>query len=110
MKSIKGDALYEVFNTYSYYGKKNDNNYEWGMDVNYTSNQCGRTYYNDDFALVGNTSLPFLLRGGFWGIGSRAGVFASYGDYGNASYSVRVPPSLGCAVALQFWGCVKKLL
>ena len=86
MKDIKGDALYEVINTYSYYGKKTDGNYEWGMDLSYSSGQYGRTYYNDDYALIGNISLPFLRRGGDWWTGPRAGVFASHGNYGNASY------------------------
>jgi len=98
MKSIKGDALYEVFNTYSYYGKMNDNTYQWGMDESFTSAQYGRTYYNNDFALVGNTSLPFLRRGGSWNVGSYAGVFASHGISGGAGNVSRFPPGLGGVV------------
>ena len=85
MKDIKGDALYEVINTYSYYGRKTDGNYEWGMDLSYSSAQYGITYYNDDFALIGNISRPFLLRGGSWWDDTRAGVFASDGYYGGAN-------------------------
>ena len=84
MRNIKGDAMYEVINTYSYYGKKTDNNYEWGMDLSYSGAQYGKTYYNNDFALIGNSLRPFLFRGGNWWVGSSAGVFASGGINGDA--------------------------
>ena len=54
------------------------------MDLSYSSGQYGRTFYNDDFALIGNILYPFLLRGGYWGNVTGAGVFASDGHYGNA--------------------------
>ena len=79
MRKIKGDAMYEVINTYSYYGKKIDNNYEWGMSESYSSAEWGKTFYNDDYVLIGNCSRPFLLRGGSWWNGSRAGIFSSWG-------------------------------
>ncbi len=100
MKDKKGDAMYEVIKDYSYYGKKNDGNYEWGKNETFTSADYGRSYYNSDYALIGNTSLPFLIRGGFWWFSSGAGVFASDGDLGNAYYSYRFPSSCGCALAL----------
>ena len=95
MRNIKGDAMYEVINTYSYYGKKTDNSYDWGFDLSYSSAQYnGRTYYNNDFALIGNCSLPFLRRGGLWWDGSSAGVFASIGDNGYAYGDVGFRPVL----------------
>ena len=94
MKNIKGDAMYEVINTYSYFGKKTDGNYDWLMGENYSSTQYGRSYYNDDFVLIGNCSQPFLLRGGSWWNGSYAGVFASVGDYGYTYNNVGFRPVL----------------
>ena len=94
MRNIKGDAMYEVINTYSYYGKKTDNNYEWGLNESYSSAQWGKTFYNDDFALIGNCSHPFLLRGGSWWNGSRAGIFASGGFYGYAGDNIGFRPVL----------------
>ena len=94
MRNIKGDAMYEVINTYSYYGKKTDNSYEWGMDESYSNAQYGRTFYNDDFALIGNCSRPFLLRGGAWWDGTGAGVFAALGYYGNTDIYIGFRPVL----------------
>ena len=84
MKSIMGDAMYEVINTYSYYGKKANGDREWLIDTTSTGAQYGQCYYNSDYALIGNCALPFLRRGGSWWGGSGAGVFNSYGSYGYA--------------------------
>ena len=94
MKNIKGDAMYEVINTYSYYGKKTDGNYDWLMGENYSSVQYGSSYYNNDYALIGNCSHPFLIRGGYWSDGSHAGVFAFYGSYGGVYTYVGFRPVL----------------
>ena len=91
MKNVKGDAMYEVINTYSYYGKKTDGNYEWLMDLTASSAQYGRAYYNNDYVLIGNCSLPFLRRGGGWWGSTSAGVFASYGSYGVPNDDGRFP-------------------
>ena len=87
MKSIMGDAMYEVINTYSYYGKKSNGDRDWLIDTTATGAQYGKCYYNSDYALIGNCARPFLLRGGVWWSGSGAGVFYSYGDYGDAYYN-----------------------
>lgn len=84
MKSIMGDAMYEVINTYSYYGKKSNGDRDWLIDTTATGAQYGKCYYNSDYALIGNCALPFLRRGGIWWGGSNAGVFYSYGYYGYA--------------------------
>lgn len=84
MKSIMGDAMYEVINTYSYYGKKSNGDRDWLIDTTATGAQYGKCYYNSDYALIGNCARPFLGRGGIWWNGSFAGVFYSYGSHGYA--------------------------
>ena len=98
MKDKKGDAMYEIIKDYSYYGRKEDGNYEWGTEVNFSSVQYGRSYYNSDYVLIGNTSMPFLISGGRWLGGISAGVFASSGDNGYANGSCRFPPSYSCKI------------
>ena len=94
MKSIMGDAMYEVINTYSYYGKKANGDRDWLIDTTATGAQYGKCYYNGDYALIGNCALPFLARGGSWWDGSRAGVFGSYGAFGYAYVSGGFRPVL----------------
>ena len=86
MKSIMGDAMYEVINTYSYYGKKTNGDREWLIDTTSDTYQYGQCYYNSDYALIGNCARPFLIRGGYWWGGSSAGVFNS-GGYNGYAYS-----------------------
>ena len=94
MKSIMGDAMYEVINTYSYYGKKANGDRDWLIDTTATGAQYGKCYYNSDYALIGNCARPFLIRGGAWWNGSCAGVFGSDGDYGDAYYNDGFRPVL----------------
>ena len=94
MKSIMGDAMYEVINTYSYYGKKSNGDRDWLIDTTATGAQYGKCYYNSDYALIGNCARPFLLRGGSWWYGSYAGVFNSSGYYGYADSSDGFRPVL----------------
>ena len=100
LKGIKGDALYEVINTYSYFGKKEDEVYGWGMEENFSSAQYGKTLYNQDYTLLGNTALSFICRGGSsWteGDGSLAnlsGIFASFDGSGGASADKSFRPTL----------------
>ena len=94
MRDIKGDVMYEVINTYSYWGRKTDNNYEWLLGTNYTSKNYGRTFYNDDYVLIGNCLRTFLLRGGSWANGTNAGVFASDGVYGTTGNNCGFRPVL----------------
>ena len=94
MKSIMGDAMYEVINTYSYYGKKSNGDRDWLIDTTATGAQYGKCYYNSDYALIGNCALPFLIRGGNWWSGSSAGVFDSHGNRGYAYYNDGFRPVL----------------
>lgn len=92
MKNKKGDALYEVTNIYLYYGKDSSNHYTWlGTSTGTSQN------YNSDFARIGNTSLPFLGRGGYWGNNDSAGIFAFYGfgdNYTAETYFFGFRPTL----------------
>ena len=94
MKNIKGDAMYEIINTYSYYGKNSSNTYTWLLTETDTSTNYGRSYYNSDLALIGNSSLPFLYRGGDWSFGTYAGVFYCHGNIGLAYYCIGFRPVL----------------
>ena len=117
MKDTKGDAMYEVINTFSYYGwltkdiVSGSTTYKAGEQQswftatedasgNITTNSdrlwnYGRTFYNDDFALVGGYHQPFLLRGGYWYSGDYTGVFASCANGGNGSDSKRFSSGVG---------------
>ena len=86
-----GDGLYETINDYSYYGVFADNNtFGWIQKDNKSAitESWSKGYYNGDFANIGNCNLTFIVRGGYWGDSTRAGVFAlsayngiwSYGD------------------------------
>ena len=65
----------------------NDSNeevYAWLVDADDTATAYGKSYYNSDYAIIGNCLQPFLRRGGLWWSGTVAGVFASNGCYGYA--------------------------
>ena len=91
MTSKKGDAMYEVINTFSHFY---NNTWRIKNASGVYENGYGKTFYNDDFALVGSASLPFLLRGGSWWDETTTGVFASNGYYGYWSYNVGFRPVL----------------
>ena len=89
-----GDGLYEVIKDYSYYGVfKNNSTWNWIQKSNTTAEAAswGLGYYNGDFTLIGNCAQPFVRRGGNWGDGTRAGVFAltDYNGYPYYNYGFR---------------------
>ena len=106
MRNIKGDAMYEAINEWSYYGRYGKEYTSGSTHYNafdYTAWlkptivngeltdtgegslwQYGTGLYGGDFTLVGTYYLPFLLRGGKWDDGSDSGVFASGGGDGDA--------------------------
>ena len=94
MANIKGDGMYEVINTYSYYGKNDKNEYNWGISKEYKDSEHGRTFYNSDCCLFGHCNLPFLFRGGSWWYGIGSGLFASNGYYGYAAATAAFRPVL----------------
>ncbi len=98
MKDVKGIGIYDVKNTFSFYGKVNGS-WKWIPDVQGITTQYGVGIYNKDYTLVGNISQPFLLRGGGWNNGTGAGVFFSYGYGGNALGDRRLPPGVSCTLS-----------
>ena len=113
-KNKKGDAFAEVMNTFSYYGRYSKDDYvngsttydKWELRNWFTATESngeittndnvlwkyGTALYNNDYVLVGCYDLPFVLRGGLWGHGTIAGVFAFGGDGGSASISYGFRP------------------
>ena len=75
-----------------------NNNWTFLTDVNDTTAKYGVGIYNNDDTLVGNISLPFLLRGGNWDNGIGAGVFTSLGDYGFDNNYERFSPGASCTL------------
>ncbi len=97
MKNHNGDAMHEVIGIgYSYFGKKTNEDYDWILIANTSSGsfQGGTGYYNDDYALIGNCALPFVLHGGDWSNGTNAGIFALNDYNGGPSYSDGFRPVL----------------
>ena len=120
-KNIKGDALYEALNEWSYYGRYagtevNGQQYEkYGyttwlkptvengvlMDTGEDRlNQYGKCLYNDDYVLVGTYTLPFVVRGGYGYDSTSSGLFAFYGGNGVTSNNFRFS-SGGCGVSMN---------
>ncbi len=94
MKKHLGDAMYEVIgNKYSFYGKDQNNTYQWLTEENGNS-KLGTGLYNSDYALIGNCAPPFVCRGGYWSNGAGAGVFALYDGNGGPYYSHAFRPVL----------------
>ena len=88
MSNKHGDGIYEstLNNAYAFFGKKTDNNYDWIKNLVATNFEEGLSIYNNDYTLIGNIYLPFLMRGGHWWDVSRAGIFASHGNSGDPYY------------------------
>ena len=98
MKNIKGDAIYEITleNEYSYYGINGAGHYAWLMDISHPSSQHGKCVYNSDFALIGNTALTFIHRGGGWWNSGSSGIFANGALYGRGERYTTFRPVLIC--------------
>ena len=98
-KKKKGDALYEAIDEWSYFGRyaktytEGSVNYiEYGYmawlqpTVNETGQlvdtgenslwQYGRSFYGNDYTLIGTYNIPFIIRGGVWSDGEASGIFA----------------------------------
>ncbi len=118
MKNIKGDAMYETINEWSYYGryantyivtnpdgtKTEYKEFEFEHWFTPTINdkgelinsgeeilgQYGRCLYNDDFTLIGTYLSPFEPRGGTWEETSASGIFACCGYSGYANNNTRI--------------------
>ena len=100
MKSVKGDAMYEVINgsEFSYYGIRYYGGkyteqwlkatYDDNGNVTATNHEVSIDYaiglYDSDYMLIGTFVLPFLIRGGYWDSGAANGVFSTHGTGGSA--------------------------
>lgn len=100
MAKYKGIGVNEVSNEYSYYGAYNSGNANtWGLFKTVAQATEGNITYaiawNNDHILMGNSSVPFLRRGGYAaGTGVGAGVLSIYFTNGNGSDIVGFRPVL----------------
>ena len=118
MKNIKGDAMYEAINEWSYYGRYANTYVTTNPDGSKTEykefefehwfkpiensagelissgdnilGQYGRCLYNDDFTLIGTYLSPFEPRGGTWEENTASGIFACCGYSGYANNNTRI--------------------
>ncbi|MEG1204256.1 MAG: hypothetical protein RSE00_03175, partial [Clostridia bacterium] len=93
MKTKKGDGIYETIEegNYSYYGSNSASAASNGWIKNKDDTVSISSNWDDDYSLLGH-SLPFFLRGGYFGHGLAAGVFhvaAGYGGYALSQYGFR---------------------
>ncbi|MDD3304299.1 MAG: hypothetical protein PHP54_05215 [Clostridia bacterium] len=102
--SKKGDALWETSNGNSYYGKYTSGTEDWAWLQDTSRDSASGSQYtrgwNADYMLVGYASLPCLLRGSHFGVGSYAGVFAATSTYGGSDVSFGFRPVLAVGLAL----------
>ena len=109
MKNIKGDAMFEIINEWSYYGRYSREYHglmayefqDWLKPIidnggnlidtgEESLGQYGRSFYGEDFILIGTYNFPFVLRGGELLNGTASGIFASANYIGDsAAYSFR---------------------
>ncbi len=78
-----GDGIFENTNlgAYSFWGRQINNQDSWIKEIEDTKIVYGNTIYNSDIALLGNTVLAFLVRGGDHTDNNYARIFG----YGNAN-------------------------
>ena len=92
-KNNGSDATYEIIKDYSYYGKLESNGIDWIKKENTTATETsfGEMYYNNDFALIGNTASCFIERGGRVEWVGNSGIFAlgAVGGNPNSKHSFR---------------------
>ena len=89
---VNGDAktknVYSKASSDSYENNYNANSSKYGDAVYETStNGSGSTSWYGDYSYFPDTSYPFFVRGGYYAIGSFAGVFY-FSSNGGVSYSV----------------------
>ena len=117
MKYIKGDAMYEAINEWSYWGRYGEvytvndvkyNPYEFttwlkpiiNEDGELTDTgetkvlQYGRGLYGNDYTLIGTYIYSFIRRGGDWGDDNASGIFSSCGSYGSSGYVAGFRPTI----------------
>ena len=86
-----GIGVSEMASSHSYYGVLSTGSYNWLKEITDTSaNHVGT--WNQDYALIGHSYSTFVVRGGHFGNGVRAGVLSTDFTAGHAhnNYSFRV--------------------
>lgn len=73
LAKVKGIGVNEVASSHSYYGVNSSGAYTWLINASDTSTNYGRAW-NNDCVLIGHASTPFVVRGGYVGDGTGAGV------------------------------------
>ena len=95
MAKHKGIGVNEVSTSFSFYapytpGTEN-NSQPWGWFKTAQEAVKGTQNYarawDNDYVLIGHSAYPFVVRGGYCGYGSVAGVLGSYIADGFANYS-----------------------
>lgn len=109
MKTHKGDAMYEVINTFSYYGYNKTNSGNGWLKATYDTDGTvkatndtktagadiyGTGYYDGDYALIGTYVTLFVKRGGGWNDGAGAGVFGAGGSVGGTDNNHGFRPAI----------------
>ena len=90
MAQYKGIGVNEITNKFSYYGlyKNSSGANTWGWfttaDQPATGKQDYARTWDNDYVLIGQSAWPFVIRGGYFGGTSAAGVLSSYFTYGTA--------------------------
>ena len=107
MSKHKGIGINEVSTSFSFYapyapGTEN-NSQPWGWFRTPQQAMAGQQQYggawDNDNMLIGHSAFPFVLRGGYCGHGSSAGVLSSSLYFWRCGQLLRVPFS-ACRVAL----------
>jgi hypothetical protein len=100
----KGDALYETSTTKSYSGKYTSGTISqtWLIDTLRASTAGGQysTSWNSDYMLIGYASLPWFMRGGYYGYGTGSGVFFAHLGTGCLSVYYGFRPVLTAGLSL----------
>ena len=92
MEKHKGIGVNEVSTAFSFHAPfgTDSKNQTWGWFKTAQEAVAGTQNYarawDNDYVLIGNSTCPFVLRGGSYSDGSGAGVLISHVTYGGASY------------------------
>lgn len=95
----KGIGVNEISNTFSFFNSYNNgtsNTWKWYKNTGTEESPLltlGEitTVWDSDCVSLGNSSYPFVIRGGYSGSSASAGVFSSGIDNGNGNYHLRFP-------------------
>ena len=95
MAKHKGIGVNEVSSSFSFYAPYSpgtaNNSQPWGWFTTVAEATVGTqklaTTWDNDYVLIGHLAVPFVVRGGYCGDGSGAGVLYSNISSGNPNYN-----------------------